>query len=329
MFDYDYTIRTLMKLEKMKGKKRNRFLKNLFLDDAFVEWLFQPNQQTGSTENLMQQVNDLYAAITKPKAIRSIVDMIEDVGYRRFTRSHATFLYTLANIAIESNASNVAEVAKRRKEGKLTNKEVKDFNEKIEKYNGYISQLIRTSKQIVKRDAKNLAKETNIPRFICYNAFYSVPETKYIDRFKIGYYLNNLLNSAYADIDAYGEFDRDSIKWKPFFREVFGKDNVVEVATFILLEGVHRIDKYKNSEAVKECWDSLTEFALKELNEAPETLRTQMIELYIKRIDKMFANRTFDLRVDLLSISDKLFPKLNDTIVKYSGKIEDILTRGK
>lgn len=328
MFDYEHTIDALMKIEKMKSKKRSRFLKTLFLDEDFTEWLFQPKQQ-GSMANLMTQVNDLYSALVKPKVIKSINDMIEDVGYREFNRSHATFLYTLANIAIESNAKSVAEVNVQKKQGKLSSSEVKDFNAKVEKYNLYISQLIRTSTQIVKRDAKRLSNETNLPRFMCYTAYYSVPETKYIDKFKIGYYLNNLLNSAYSDIDAYGEFNRTGVKWRTFFKEIFGKDNVVEVATFVLLEGVHRIDKYKNSDEVRACWDSLTEFALKELNDAPDTLRNQMLEIYIKRIDKMFANKTFDLRVDLLSISEVLFPKLNSTIGGYAGKIQDILSRGK
>lgn len=327
MFDYDYTIDALMKIEKMKAKKRSRFLKKLFLDEDFTEWLFQPKQQ--GTANLMTQVNDLYSALVKPKVIKSISDMVEDTGYREFNRSHATFLYTLANIAIESNAKTVTDINNQKKQGRLSNSEVKEFNEKIEKYNLYISRLIKTSKQIVKGDAKRLSRDSRLPLFICYNALYSVPETKYIDKFKIGYYLNNLLNSAYSDIDAYGEFNKISVKWRHFFKEVFGKDNVVEVATFILLEGVHRIDKYKNSDDVRDCWDSLTEFALNELNDAPDTLRNQMLDLYIKRIDKMFANRSFDLRVDLLSINESLFPKLNSTISNYSEKIQNILSRGK
>lgn len=329
MFDYDYTLESLSKIDGMKNKKRVKFLKNLFLDEEFVKWLFQPNQQATSSQNLMTQVNDLYAVLTKPKVIKAINEMIEEVGYEEFNRSHATFIYTLANIAIESNAANVNEAARRKKEGSLNNKEVKDFNENIEKYNKYISELVRSAKQIVKKDAKNLSKDTNIPKFICYTAFYSVPQSKYIDKFKIGYYLNNLLNSVYADVSTYNEFDRKIIKWRPFFKEIFGKDNVVEAATFILLEGVHRIDKYKNSDAVKDCWDSLTEFALQELNDAPDSLRSQMLELYIKRIDKMFANKSFDLRVDLLSINDTIFPKLNTTINRYSDKISDILKRGK
>lgn len=328
MFDYEEILDNLANIEKMKGKKRRRFLRELFKDEDFMEWLFKPKAQ-GSTENLMAQVNDLYAALVQPKVIKSMVDMIEDVGEGKFTRSHATFLYSIANIAIESNAQNVASIADKKKSGELSNKEVSNYHKMIERYNGYISQLIRTSKRIVKRQAKEISNATNIPRFISYTALYSIPEVKYIDKFKIGYYLNNFLNTVYSEVDTYESINTRTLKWKVFFREVFGKENVVEVATFILLEGVHRIEKYKNSDTVKDVWDSLTEFALKELNEAPEILRNQMIELYIKRIDKMFANKSFDLRVDLLSISDSLFPKLSSTVSTYSDRIEDILKRGK
>jgi hypothetical protein len=102
----------------------------------------------------------------------------------------------------------------------------------------------------------------------------------------------------------------------------------VDVATFVLLEGVHRIDKYRNSEDVRECWDSLTTFALKELNDSPEQVRQQMIELYIKRIDRMFSNKAFDLRVNLTDLDEDSFPKLVKTVDKYADKIVSILSRG-
>ena len=80
---------------------------------------------------------------------------------------------------------------------------------------------------------------------------------------------------------------------------------------------------------MRECWDSLTTFALKELNDAPDQIRNQMIELYIKRIDKMFSSKSYDLRVNLLKIDDFSFPKLVDTIDKYADKITAIVSRGK
>lgn len=324
MFDYDKTLTTLEKINELSEKKQKRFLKNLFMDDTFIEWLFQPK----TVPNINEMVGALYSEFTKPKVIRAISEMIEDEGHRAFTRSHATFLYSICNIAIQANNEKIGEIDKQRKSGDLSNKDAQRMNEKIDKFNSYIADLLKDAKKIIKRDAIELAEDSHLPKYVCMTALHSIPEWKYVDRFKIGFYLNNLLNNIYSEIEQMGDFP-DNVKWKVFFREIFGKDNIVEVATFILLEGVHRIDKYSNSTDVKSAWDSLTSFALSELNEAPEAIRTQMVELYIKRIDKMFSNKAFDLRVDMTSISDKLFPKLVDTIEKYSDKIEAILTRGK
>ena len=323
-FDYDWTLETLENINEMRPGKAQKFLRNLLQDESFIEWLFQPKQ----VPNINELISALYVRFTKPRVIKSVVEMIEEEGTSEFTRSHATFLYSLCNIGIQSNNERITEIEKKRKNGEISGKEADKLNDKVVKYNEYISDLLRCAKKIIKRDAKELARESNIPKYICITAYHSVPDYKYVDRFKIGYYLNNLLNNIYSEVEANGKFSSD-VRWKLFFKEIFGKDNVVEVATFILLEGVHRIDKYKNSSAVKDCWDSLTSFALKELNEAPEALRTQMIELYIKRISKMFANGTFDLRVDLLSIGDVSFPKLSETISKYASKIEEILKAGK
>lgn len=324
MFDYEFTLETLENLTEMKPSKAQKFLRNLLQDETFIEWLFQPKQ----VPNINDLISGLYVRFTKPKIIRTLVEMFDEEGTSDFTRSHATFIYSLCNIGIQSNNDRINEIANQKKNGEISGKDADRLNEKVLKYNEYISDLLKLAKKIIKKDAKQLARESNIPRYICTTALHSVPEYKYVDRFKIGYYLNNLLNNIYSEIESNGKFASD-VRWKTFFKEIFGKDNVVEAATFILLEGVHRIDKYKNSSAVKECWDSLTTFALKELNEAPEALRSQMIELYIKRIAKMFANGAFDLRVDLLSINEFNFPKLSETIGKYTSKIEEILKTGR
>lgn len=324
MFDYEEIIEAFEDFNEMRPGKSQKFLKRLLLDETFVEWLFQPKQ----VPNINEMISALYVKFTKPRVIRALVDMIEDEGYDKFTRSHATFLYSLCNIGIQSNNERIVEISNQKKNGEISGKDADKLNEKTVKYNDYISELLKCAKRIIKGDAKELSRESNLPKYICMTALHSVPEFKYVDRFKIGFYLNNLLNNIYSEVESYGGFSDDA-RWKTFFKNVFGKDNVVEVATFILLEGVHRIDKYKNSQSVRECWDSLTSFALRELNEAPEALRTQMIELYIKRISKMFANGTFDLRVDLLSINDMSFPKLADTIGKYTSRIEEILTKGR
>lgn len=321
MFDYNYVLQKLKNFDGMRESKQLKFLNNLFHDKDFVEYLFNPKK----TENTESEIIALYQELTKPKVIRAIVDMIEDVGYNEFDRSIATFINSICNQAIAYNNEFIESASNEKRAGNINSKKFDEMNEKAEKYNRYVADLLKCSRKIVKKEAKDLASQTNIPKYVCILALKSVPEPEYVKTFKVSYYLANLLNNIYAEVDHIGDFS-DNVNWRPFFKTVFGKNNTIEVATFILLEGVHRIDKYKNSKDVHACWDTLTSFALRELNDAPDQLRTQMIELYIKKIAKMFANRSYDLRVDLLNIDDGLFPKLAKSVVGYADKITGILS---
>lgn len=323
MFDYDRTLDVLQGFKRLSSKKRRKVMITLFYDEDFMKWLFQPDKAA----NLTEMVSDMYAEFTKDHTMQAMIDAIDYEGASEFTRSHATFLTTVANIAIQNNNEFLKEIELGRKNGDYSRKESSRLCEGVNEINETVARLLKRARRIVKRDATILARDSRLPKYITMAAFTSVPEPKYIDRFKIGYYLNNLFNTIYSDVEENGEFER-GVRWREFFKEVFGKNNVVEVATFVLLEGVHRIDKYRNSEDVRECWDSLTTFALKELNDSPEQVRQQMIELYIKRIDRMFSNKAFDLRVNLTDLDEDSFPKLVKTVDKYADKIVSILSRG-
>ena len=69
--------------------------------------------------------------------------------------------------------------------------------------------------------------------------------------------------------------------------------------------------------------------ALEELVGADLNSRNQMVELYIKRLAKMVKNGTYDVRIDLLSLSEKRFPNLTKTIKEYKTQIEDIIDSDK
>lgn len=320
-FSYKETME-IAQSEKISKKKKAKYLKNIFQDEKFMQWLFNPGK--GNPE-LTQQVMKLYSAFTTPGMIQALIKMVEeerdDLG-----RSQATFLMSLCNTA-SADITQMAQKAKQdSKSGLITRSELGQSNRNYDDQTEDIAELVKLTKSIVKGKAKRLASDSELSKTICQIGLTSVPDAKYVDRFKIGFYLNALLSAIYAEVADETEFDKGA-DWKAYFSEIFGKNNIFEVATFILLEGVNRIDKY-DSNAVRRCWESLTKFALKQLDSAPDQLRTQMIELYIKRIDKMFANHTYDLRVDLLDISRENFPRLNGTINKYKDRITDILQRG-
>lgn len=323
MNDLDKIIDVLQNLDRMNRKRRRKFFTMLLFDKQFIKWLFQPEK----TANLTQIVEDMYKEFTKPISIAALIDVIEYEGYTEFNRSHATFITTICNIAIDKNNEELKSYDKAKKDPSVPRIKLRGWAEGIDRSNLLVAKLLKKARKIVKRDASVTAKDARLPKYIAVAAYTTVPEPKYVDRFKIGYYLNNLLNTIYSDVEENGEF-LDDVKWRRFFADVFGKENVVECATFILLEGVHRIDKYRNSKDVMYCWDSLTEFALEELNKSPDNTREQMIELYIKRLDKMFSNKSFDLRTDLLDIPKMIWPNLWKTVQKYAKQLGEILNRG-
>lgn len=323
MNDLEKIIDVLQNLKRISRKKRRKFFTTLLFDSQFIKWLFQPEK----TANLTQIVEDMYKEFTKPIAMEAIISVIDFEGCSDFNRSHATFLTTICNLAIDKSNEELKSYDKAKKDPGVPRMRLRGWAESIDTTNMLTAKLLKRARKIVKRQASCTAKDANLPKYITTAAYTSIPEPKYIDRFKIGYYLNNLLNTIYSDVEENGDF-LDDINWKKFFGDVFGKENVVECATFILLEGVHRIDKYRNSRDVMYCWDSLTEFALAELNKAPDNTREQMIELYIKRLDKMFSNKSFDLRTNLLDVSKMIWPNLWKTVQKYATKLGEILSRG-
>jgi hypothetical protein len=54
-----------------------------------------------------------------------------------------------------------------------------------------------------------------------------------------------------------------------------------------------------------------------------------MIELYLKRLNKMLADHNIDLRVDLRMIDNFRFENLANTVKKYKGKIDSIMEKAK
>ena len=121
--------------------------------------------------------------------------------------------------------------------------------------------------------------------------------------------------------------DVASIRWGSYFGTYFGSEMASSAALSVLLEGVSRINMYRDLEHfddVRKVWDSLTNFALAELDRAPENVRRQMIELYIKRIEKLFRNGNGPrLRVDILNIPNA-FNHLSNTITQYTNRISRI-----
>ncbi len=320
MFNYTDCIDFLKVYEKGDWKP----IKKMFLDESFIEWFYEAAKlSNGSSE----QINFLYNSFANPKIMKDLVKMFYEVGEKRFSRSIASFIWSVANTAIRHNNTATVNITANFKADLINRKVMENEIEKLKKSNETISKLMKCARKIVKDNAREIYHESGVPKDICTWALQNVPEPKYIDKFRIGSYTNTVLLHLYSHVDTEeDEIQVSPSEWRKFFKGVFGKENVPEIATFILLEGASRASSYK-SPHVKDTWDSLTHFALKELDGCPDALKKQMLDLYVKRISKMFANGSFGLRVNLLSLEEDTFPSLFKTIQKYADKISEIVSK--
>lgn len=321
-YDIGKLLNFLVDFDKCKEEKRESKLSDMLTDKKFMKYLFNPPKDA----NVHDDISKMYGIMIKPKVLKCLIDVLAD-DPSEYSRSAATFLSSLCGIAIEDSNSRLEEAKQLRRDGQISTSDQFRIDEKCEKTVKIINNLMKLTKKIVKGPGKKLARNCNLPKETVITLLHSVPDIEYIDKFKVGFYLNQVLNIIYNDVDS-THYDTSDTDWKLLFSKLFGKDNVIEASTFILLEGVHRINDFKSKE-VRDTWNQLTKFALKELENSPDAVRTQMIELYIKRIDKMFANKNFDLRINLLSLLDdnNTFPHLANTIDRYKEKIRSIVDK--
>lgn len=309
------------------GEKLERKLRSLVADERFLKAMFKPDTAKVPKETINAAIARIYDVASKRSAIATLAEAISDYGYMDMGRASATFLVSLVNLGMATIDEKATDLGREKDHDEVSDREYNRQMAKLDSYQEDLHRLLKYAKRIVRNKARDLAEISNLPRNICTSALFSVPGVEYVDTYKVGFYLKTVLSNIYGYVNiAPEEFDDfDEVRWREFFRAIFGKNRLPDVASLILLEGVERIQNYDNYRDVRACWDSITQFALKTLNGAPESIRDQMIQLYLKRLNKMLANHDVDLRVDLRMIDDFRFDKLAETVTKYKAKIDSIM----
>lgn len=315
----------------MSSDRFRKRLVELIANDNFLMAIFRPTPSSGvSKEDLRAIITQVYDAASKRSTVSTIAEAISEYGYSSMSRTSAVFLVSLVNLGMATIDSKASDLGRAKDHGEISSREFERNISKLNDYQDDLNSILKYARRIVKSRAKELSARTGLPKEICVSALFTVPNKAFLDNYKIGFYLQALLGNLYGYVNltaneqwCYRGFDR--IDWNFFFAAIFGSDRLPDVASLILLEGVSRIDHYENADVVRECWDTITQFALKALNKAPATIRDQMIELYLKRLNKMLADHSIDLRVDLRTIDNFRFENLASTISKYKSAIDNIM----
>lgn len=299
-----------------RDKAERILVEDYLLNKDFAGALFDP----ADNENISEAVAQMYKVTSKPKAMKLLIDAVSDYGPEKFERWVGTYIFSVASFNLDVANRAAEDVESQYDDGKLNKREARSQNENIDKFMELTGKLNKLAGKIVKSEAKIISKKSGLDKDFVKYALKTNPDPKYINSNRIGFYMNQLLTELYTELDEDNcAVEVNDIDWKYFFRAIYGKDNVLDCATFILLEGAHRSKSFK-TERVKRIWEALTDYALDQLETSDAPARNQMIELYLKRIEKMFANGAFDLRVDLRSLPEKMYPHLSDTIKTYADR---------
>ena len=324
---YEKAISKLEKFTELNKEKQVKLLKKILTDDEMLKWQFDPGQNKQPYTGEM--FNKLYKAMAMPAALKSYEPMLNRYGKETFTRSSIVILHTVLTYALEIHNSMI-ESYKNEVSATGANKETKDMKNRVEKYAEHLDSLKGVIQKLVKPWLKSLSSDTGLSRDIIFKALMVAPEVKYIPQQRITSTTVHLLEEIYSEANISGFPAKGSgVHWKPLFKTIFGVENIPSVAVSILLEGAHHIDKYRESDnliCVRDCWDSLTKFALNELEECPDKVRSQMIELYLKKAENLINRRNgrpTDLRVNLTRLLNE-FRNMIRTVDFYKNQFDSI-----
>ena len=324
---YEKAISKLEKFTELNKEKQVKLLKKILTDDEMLKWQFDPGQNKQPYTGEM--FNKLYKAMAMPAALKSYEPMLNRYGKEAFTRSSIVTLHTVLTYALEIHNSMI-ESYKNEVSATGANKETKDMKNRVEKYAEHLDSLKGVIQKLVKPWLKSLSSDTGLSRDIIFKALMVAPEVKYIPQQRITSTTVHLLEEIYSEANISGFPAKGSgVHWKPLFKTIFGVENIPSVAVSILLEGAHHIDKYRESDnliCVRDCWDSLTKFALNELEECPDKVRSQMIELYLKKAENLINRRNgrpTDLRVNLTRLPNE-FRNVIRTVDFYKNQFDSI-----
>ena len=324
---YEKAISKLEKFTDLNKEKQLKLLKKILTDDEMLKWQFDPGQNKQPYTGEM--FNKLYKAMAMPTALKSYEPMLDRYGKEAFTRSSIVILHTVLSYALEIHNSMIDSY---RNEMSMTgaNAETKDMKARVEKYAEHLDSLKRVIQKLVKPWLKSLSSDTGLSRDIIFKALMVAPEVKYIPQQRITSTTVHLLEEIYAEANTSGFPAKGSgVHWDPLFKTIFGVENLPSVAVSILLEGAHHIDKYRDSGnliCVRDCWDSLTKFALNQLEDCPDKVRSQMIVLYLKKAENLINRRNgrpTDLRVNLTRLPTE-FHNIIRTVDFYKNQFDSI-----
>lgn len=331
-FKYDKVIKKLERFQDLDKEKQLKLLKKVLMDEDYLSWQFDPGKdhQAYTTE----MVNKFYQLLAYPAPLRVFPKLLDHYSKRDFSRSSIVVLNAILTFGLKSNADMVRDL-QNEYHNNGSSVETKDMKARAEKYAERLDGLKAMIQKLAKPYLEDLSKETGLSKDMVYRTLIVVPDSKYLPKQRITVVTMNMLEDLYSEANITGFPARGhGVSWRPLMKELFGQENLGSVAVSILLEGVHNIDQYRGSKnlgAVRDCWDSLTAYALTELERSSDDIRKQMINLYLKKAENKISrrgDRPTDFRVNLLRLGRE-FSNLSRTVNMYQDTFSGLFKKAR
>lgn len=313
-----------------------RIMLEFLLDESFVEAMFDPAQDNTSPV-INDQILQMYGLLGRKRIMKLIIDTLKEYGetegYKNISRSVAAFIFTVCFKNSDANAQRMDELTANYNSGKITADQYEDGQNSYEEHAACISALLHITKKIVKKPAKYLARETNLPRNFLESALCYLPERKYVTKPQVSQYLDYIQNGLFPYVyRTHFNVDDEHVRWEPFFLYLFGEENIFDVCVAIFLTNKKEVlrdltdDNDRYDDDAIDCWDSLTLFAVQMMEKAPDSVKSHLIEIYGKKLSALVKTGMDldDLRLNILNIDENKFPSLNNVIRRYKNQFESI-----
>lgn len=181
-----------------------------------------------------------------------------------------------------------------------------------------VNDYIKVVNKILKEKVKKLSEKLGIEKDIVKDILVVVPGDDYIEDRIVGIYVGRVCRKLY--ILAKNDLNLNIKQIKKMFKFLFKEELIYDVAVQILLEKKEYMKNFDEKQIA--IWNTLTDFALKTLNNLNKNELREKIVRYCKR--RSNDERDVARRVSLSQIDKDSYPTLYKVVNKLKEKNEDL-----
>lgn len=181
-----------------------------------------------------------------------------------------------------------------------------------------VNDYIKVVNKILKEKVKKLSEKLGIEKDIVKDILVVVPGDDYIEDRIVGIYVGRVCRKLY--ILAKNDLNLNIKQIKKMFKFLFKEELIYDVAVQILLEKKEYMKNFDEKQIA--IWNTLTDFALKTLNNLNKDELREKIVRYCKR--RSNDERDVARRVSLSQIDKDSYPTLYKVVNKLKEKNEDL-----